>query len=83
MAAGGTGPCGAANCPVPTLRQSSRGADPLSDATEPPLHAGRRRRHLRRLPGHDVNYVGATADGSKVYFTSEEQLTPEDTRHQR
>ncbi len=28
--------------------------------------------------GHDVDYVGMTADGSKVYFTSEEQLTTED-----
>jgi hypothetical protein len=29
--------------------------------------------------GHDVNYVGMTADGAKVYFTSTEQLTSEDT----
>jgi hypothetical protein len=29
--------------------------------------------------GHDVNYVGMTADGGKVYFTSPEQLTSEDT----
>ncbi len=28
--------------------------------------------------GHAVNYVGMTSDGSKVFFTSEEQLTPED-----
>ena len=28
--------------------------------------------------GHDVTYVGMTADGSKVYFTSAEQLTRED-----
>ena len=28
--------------------------------------------------GHDVDYVGMTADGSKVYFTSAEQLTGED-----
>ncbi len=31
--------------------------------------------------GHDVNYLGMTADGSKVFFTSEEQLTPEDHDH--
>jgi hypothetical protein len=29
--------------------------------------------------GTDVNYVGMTADGSKVFFTSPEQLTPDDT----
>ncbi len=28
-------------------------------------------------PGHAVHYVGMTADGSKVYFTSAERLTPE------
>ena len=28
--------------------------------------------------GTVVNYVGMTPDGSKVYFTSEEQLTSED-----
>ena len=28
-------------------------------------------------PGHPVHYVGMTADGSKVYFTSAEKLTPE------
>jgi hypothetical protein len=28
--------------------------------------------------GHDVKYVGITADGSKVFFTSKEQLTGED-----
>jgi hypothetical protein len=31
--------------------------------------------------GTDVNYVGMTADGSKVFFTSPEQLTPDDTDH--
>lgn len=30
-------------------------------------------------PGHKVSFVGMTADGSKVYLTSEERLTPEDT----
>ena len=28
-------------------------------------------------PGHPVHYVGMNADGSKVYFTSAEKLTPE------
>lgn len=31
--------------------------------------------------GHEVRYVGMTPDGSKVYFTSEEQLTSEDHDH--
>ncbi|MBS1885802.1 MAG: hypothetical protein JSU06_01295 [Actinobacteria bacterium] len=29
--------------------------------------------------GHAVNYVGMTADGKEVFFTSQERLTPEDT----
>jgi hypothetical protein len=29
--------------------------------------------------GHDVSYIGMTADGSKVFFTSTERLTSEDT----
>ena len=28
--------------------------------------------------GHDVNYIGMTADGADVYFTSPEQLTDDD-----
>ncbi len=32
--------------------------------------------------GHYVRYVGMTSYGSKVFFTSEEQLTPEDARQQ-
>ncbi|MGA8746016.1 MAG: fibronectin type III domain-containing protein [Solirubrobacterales bacterium] len=31
--------------------------------------------------GKDVRYVGMTADGTKVFFTSEEQLTSEDHDH--
>lgn len=30
-------------------------------------------------PGHALNYIGMTADGSKVFFTSAEQLTAEET----
>jgi DNA-binding beta-propeller fold protein YncE len=29
--------------------------------------------------GHYVTYVGMTGDGSKVYFTTDQQLTPDDT----
>jgi hypothetical protein len=32
-------------------------------------------------PDHAVDYVGMTADASKVYFTSEEHLTGEDLQH--
>ncbi len=31
--------------------------------------------------GHAVKYVGMTPDGSKVFFTSDQQLTGEDTDH--
>ena len=53
----------------------------------PPLHARRRRRHLRisasRTTDEDVavHYVGMTPDGSKVFFTSEAHLTGEDKDH--
>ncbi len=30
-------------------------------------------------PGHPIQYVGMTADGSEVYFTSSERLTADDT----
>ena len=30
---------------------------------------------------HAVNYVGMTSDGTKVFFTSNEPLTPDDTDH--
>ena len=52
MAAGGTGPCGYPDLPGAALRRRLlRGAVALPDAAQPPLHAGRRRRHLRRLQG--------------------------------
>jgi hypothetical protein len=46
------------------------------------------RLYLRNVPdkltyevslGHEVNYVGTTVSGDKVFFTSTEQLVPEDT----
>ena len=79
MAAGGTGPCGLAACPVPPCS-----AGGISSVPRCPLQAS----HLYMRvadsvtydvsQGHDVNFVGMTADGSKVYFTSAEQLTSED-----
>jgi hypothetical protein len=78
MASAGTGPCGTASCPAPPCGES------FGAAIRCPLQPS----HLYMRVGgavtydvsqsHDVNYVGSTADGSKVYFTSEEQLTPED-----
>ena len=29
-------------------------------------------------PGHEIHYVGSTADGKTIYLTSDEQLTPDD-----
>ncbi len=77
MAAGGTGPCGLANCSQPpcasgvALRcpmQPSRLYMRVDDAVSYDVSEG-----------HDVHYVGMTSDGSKVYFTTPEQLTSEDT----
>lgn len=50
------------------------------------------RLYLRNVPakltyevslGHEVNYVGTTANGGKVFFTSTEQLVPGDTDSSR
>ena len=51
MAAGGTGPCGLPNCPSPPCGGGFGGAVRCPMQPQPPLHAGRRRGHLRRLPG--------------------------------
>jgi hypothetical protein len=79
IASGGTGPCGAASCPAPSC------GDSFGHAIRCPLQPS----HLYMRvdgavtydvsQGHLVNYVGATADGSKVYFTTDQQLTPDDT----
>ncbi|MGA8744563.1 MAG: NHL repeat-containing protein [Solirubrobacterales bacterium] len=79
MAAGGVGPCGSADCAVPpcsgtfdiTIRcpmQSSNLYMRIDDAVTYDVS-----------DGHDVNYVGMTADGSRVFFTTKQQLTSEDT----
>ena len=78
MAAGVTGPCGSATCPASPCGSyfgyTSRCPMQPSDL-------------YMRVDGavtydvsqsHRVTYVGMTSDGSKVYFTSPEQLTPED-----
>ncbi len=74
----GTGPCGLVNCPLPPCGASS-GA-----VIHCPTYPGHLYMRVDGMfthdvsQGHDVTYVGATADYSKVYFTSEEQLTNED-----
>ena len=80
MAAGGTGPCGFCQLPGAALRRR-----PSAIALRCPMQPS----HLYMRvdgavtydvsQGHDVDYVGMTADGSKVYFTTAQQLTPEDT----
>ncbi len=78
MAAGGTGPCGASTCSEPPCGAA------LSAYMRCPMQASNLYMRVDDSithdisQGHDVNYVGMTADGSKVYFTSEEQLTEED-----
>ena len=78
LAASGTGPCGLAHCPTPPCGGTFGGkihcpsypsdlyirvdGDVTYDVSE----------------GHDVTYVGMTPDGSKVYFTTPEQLNAED-----
>jgi hypothetical protein len=79
IAAGGTGPCGSADCPLP----------PCGEDYSATIRCPMQPSHLYMRvdaaltydvsQGHDVTYVGATEDGSKVYFTTDQQLTPEDT----
>jgi len=81
IAAGGTGPCGATNCPLPPC-----GSDYSATIRCPmqPSHLYMRVDDSVTYDvsvGHDVTYVGMTSDGSKVYFTSEEHLTNEDLEH--
>ena len=78
MAAGGTGPCGFTTCPTPPC------GDDYNATKRCPMQSS----HLYMRvddtitydvsAGHEVTYVGMTEDGSKVYFTSGEQLTSED-----
>ena len=74
MAAGATGPCGT-RLPVAAMRPISR-SRPLPDAAQPPLHAGRWCGHLRRVRGSRRRLCRSAPDGTKVYFTTRQQLTP-------
>ena len=78
MAAGATGPCGAASCPVP----------PCGDDYSQVRRCQMQLSHLYMRvagavtydvsQGHAVRYIGSNEAATKVYFTSEEQLTPDD-----
>jgi hypothetical protein len=78
MAAGGTGPCGTATCPVP----------PCGSAFGSTQRCPRQPSHLYMRvdgtltydvsEGHDVKFIYMAPDGSKVYFTTSERLTSQD-----
>ena len=77
IASGGIGPCGLSNCPIPPCSFTVSFRCPMQ-----PSHLYMRVDQAVTYDvseGHDVTYVGETEDGSKVFFTSPEQLTPEDT----
>lgn len=79
MASGATGPCGSASCPIPNCGSAFYG-----DVNRCPMQPS----HLYMRvdgavtydvsQGRDVEFVGMSPDGTKVYFTSNEQLTPND-----
>ncbi len=78
MAAGGTGPCGFATCPIPpcgedysaTKRCQMQLSHLYMRVSEAVTYDVSR--------GHYVDYVGTNGNATKVYFTSEEELTPDD-----
>jgi hypothetical protein len=78
MAAGGTGPCGFTVCPTPPI------GDDYNAVKRPPMQASHLYMRVNEAvtydvsEGHDVTFVGSSADGTKVFFTSEERLTPDD-----
>ena len=77
MASGGTGPCGLAKCNQPPCEYIAAARCPMQ-----PSHLYMRVDGALTYDvskGHDVHYVGATKDASKVYFTSPDQITPDDT----
>ena len=83
MAAAGTGPCGANQCP-PVDPCLAYGEDPAPRCQMQPSNLYMRVDDSLTYDvseGHDVTYVGMTPDGSKVYFTSSEHLTSEDLDH--
>ena len=80
MAAGGTGPCGSATCPGPGPPCGTQLVAAMRCPTQPSNLYLRVNGAVTYdiSGGHDVNYVGMASNGSKIYFTSPEQLTEED-----
>lgn len=78
IAAPGTGGCGLANCPSPPCGDTFGGKVHCPTYTSDLYMRVDESMTFDVSQGHDVNYVGMTEDGSKVYFTSAERLTPED-----
>ncbi len=78
IAAGGVGPCGQATCSTPPCGSF------FGPAVRCPMQASHLYMRVDQAVtydvslGHDVHYVGMTPDGSKVYFTTDEALLPED-----
>ena len=78
IGAGAVGPCGLVNCGLPYCGDTFGG---VLHCPTYPVHlymrvGGAVTYDLSQ--GHPVSYVGSTADATKVYFTSPEQLTGED-----
>ena len=83
MAAPGIGPCGASSCPeVPcrsfwdAVRCPSQPSN-LYMRIDGAITIDISKSELTGEPA-DVNYIGMTANGAKVYFTTDERLTSED-----
>jgi hypothetical protein len=79
MAAAGRGPCGSTSCPpLPCGSDYTH----VRRCLMQPSHLYMRVDGAVTYDvsqGHHVNYVGINGDGSKVYFTTNQQLTPDDT----
>ena len=79
MASGGTGPCGLEVCPELPCRGTFYG-----EAARCPMQSSRLYMRVDGAitydvsKGHYVEYVGTDAADTKVYYLSDEQLTPED-----
>jgi hypothetical protein len=78
MAAGSTGPCGFATCPVPPCRQY------FSAVQRCPMQPSHLYMRVNASvtydvsKGHAVDFVGTDGGGTRVYFLSDERLTGDD-----
>ena len=79
MAAGGIGQCGTVSCPVPPCGNAYAGA-----AIRCPIQPSHLYMRVDGVVTYDVSrgkfveYLGSTADGTRVYFSSAESLLPDD-----